>query len=284
MPTETQIATQSDAGVSGNTPESQESGLFSQEDSQIQKPDSISVGSGNDGASTAQEDTRPKASDFVRERKKFQRLESRLEGLEQTNAKLLDILQNIQSGETSAVSSDSQVSQAELDKRYWENPTGVLQNIINKILESKISTTLDSKLSTMNQLREQEEAVNLVMSNELVKKDPEGLERMMEIFKINGLDELSRKGSPIKAAKIALAIFASEKRNGSSNQTSNPLKAQMSANAGGGGSMNTERTFTKEQLANEAKKLQMQLAENSEIRHDPKFQEKMKLLSSLSQK
>lgn len=281
MPTETEIATQSQEGVSGLTPGSQETGLSSQGDIQLQEGGSTLVGSGTEAASTSQEDARPKASDFVRERKKFQRLESRLAGLEQTNAQLLEVLQNLQTGGASAPS-DSHVSQVDLDKQYWENPTKVVQDIINKTIDGKVSTTFDSRFKQERFKREQEEAVKLVISNEQVKKDPEGLERIKEILIENGLDEFSVNVSPIKAAKLALALYAGEKKN--SGSSANSIKAQLSASAGGGGSISSGKTLTKEQLKSEAQKLQMQYSENPEIRNDPKFQEKLKYITLLSQK
>ena len=281
MPTETEIATPSSEGVAGQTPASQVTDSSPQGDSQQQEFDSAQVGSGDSIATTTQEDTRVKASEYVLGRKIAKKLENRLAGLEQTNQQLVDFIQQLQN---KSVTSDSSASKVDLNSKYWENPTEVLNETINRILEERIPKTIEEKLTLEKRKREQEMAVDLIFSNETVKKDPEGLERIKEILVENGLDKFSQVASPTQAAKIALALYIAEK-NGSRGKPSNPnLKSQMSATAGGGGSMSTGKPLTRDQIKIEAAKMNEQIIANPELRFDPKFQERSKFLFEASLK
>lgn len=284
MPEETKIATLSDAGVDVQKTSLQGSDSSSQEDSQNQNADPVQVGNGEgESASTSSGGERPKASDFVRFRKKLNRIEQENSAVRQQNEQIITLLQSMHTAGQSSPSGSGQSNQKDLETKFWENPINVLQEIIGKTLEERIPQTFDKRISEMNRSRETEEAVQLVVSSELIKKDPEGIDRFGEVMRKFGLNEFSKSGSPLKAAQIALALMKIDGGNGSG-APNNMLKSQMSAHAGGGGSIQTKGTLTKDQIVQESLKIQEQVSQNPELRFDPKIQEKIKFLSEQAYK
>lgn len=161
---------------------------------------------------------------------------------------------------------------------FWKDPIKYQQNLREEIkaeLMGEIPKTFEQFNSKQQLETQMQEAKKMILSNEALKRDPNGTERIQDILQDDefGLDRLSLI-APAAAAKLALMIY--EQKNGAGRRNGNgPTKGQMASTATGTA---PARKFDAQA---EFAKISQEITANPNIVHDPKFKERYASIEGL---
>ena len=209
----------------------------------------------------------------------FERMAGRkLDRIDRGFEKLFTLLEKNQAPQPSAPSPNAQTPLT--DEEFLSSPVKSSRMIIDEIvaqIKGEIPKTLSEQARQMDFQRSQKDALKMIETNELVSKDPEGMNKIEDIFNDpeDGLAEIASK-YPLYAAKLALKIY-SEKYGKAAPSAAAPTKAQMVATA------TAVHPTGKVTLKDEAVELQKQLLNNPELRYDREFIKKLQSLKDRRQ-
>ena len=217
----------------------------------------------NESQATSQTESRPRASDFVLNRK--------VKNIERNIGQMMELLK--QSQQQKQNTGSAAVSQTELNERYQHDPVGVVTELIQNALGQVVPKSLQEHLGEREFDNQRQEAKKLILSNELVKKDQEAIEKIQDILQDENynLDEFSLK-NPLAAARIALAIYESRYKPSTQSRIA-PKKSEMTSVATGG------MPKGKVDVRAEGQRLLDQLSRDQNLATDPKFMEQLNNLT-----
>lgn len=158
---------------------------------------------------------------------------------------------------------------------YWKNPFAYLQAMKQQIRDEMDKSYMERE-SARSLDTGRREARDLILKNDLVKKDPQWRERFDEILQDSAydLDNMSLQ-FPRQAAAIALEIYKAKYSNGAANRSPYAgTKSGMRSTATGVSSAPTRIT------AEDVEKMTKELSDNPNLASDPAF---LARLSALKQ-
>lgn len=166
----------------------------------------------------------------------------------------------------------SKVTQDELLK----DPLGTIQRLMDERdqrLKGEIPKSFEQYSQANRYEQARQEGLKMIKSNEAIKRDPNGEERIKEILleedeNGNSLEQYAQQ-NPSHAARLALDIYKS--RHGQRNGVSAPTKSQMSSTATSVTSGSKGST-----LDQEAAQLQREFMSNPQLMQDKDFFARMK--------
>lgn len=257
MPNDTEVTPQASEGLAPQEGASQESSSSSQGQQESQNDASTQVERGDSQHPSGLE-PRP-----------FERIAGRkFDKIEKAIRNLTELMQ--QSRIPAQPSSNYQQRQRYTPTQEdWKNPEQVIQRMLDDRLQEfpeKISQTLEQRERQLSFARSQRDAVKMIETNEAVKRDPEGIDRMKEILEDDtfGLNKMAEH-YPVEAARAALEIYQS--RYSSRRAAAAPTKSQMTSTAtainSGSGKTGTDARITE---------MYKKISAVPELMNDPKFQ------------
>lgn len=253
-------------------PASQDAALGEQSSEQGQQGSSVAVDNGESNASS-EVDTRPRPSQFVAGRREIRRLENEISQMRQA-------FQAFQQQNTASTPRAPALDPNE----FYKNPL----EFINKVMEERDAKIKGEIPGTFAELerkqglqRNLQEAERMIVTNEAVKRDPQGVDRIKDILYDDeyGLNEMS-KAFPVQAARLALQLYnqkyaSSVTRRSSANA---PNKAQMQSTA-----TTVNGAGQRPNIGDEYLKLRNELMANPMLAQDPAFVEKLNALKTKRQ-
>lgn len=260
MPDET-TTTQAPEGLTTEQVGSQAQEANGQPSSQAQNGTSTQVESGT--MQPVRDEVRP-----------FERVAGRkFDKLEKGMSQVMEMLQKMQ--QPQAAPSQTPATAEE----FLSDPMNVLNRILDereKKIKGEIPKTLSDQNRELENQRSRQEALKMIDTNELIRKDPEGRDRITDILTDEqfGLDKIAST-HPVEAARLALALY--EKNYGKVKSVGMPTKQQM------GGTPTAVRSGAKATLKDEAAELQKQYLANPELINNPEFKKKFAELKSRRQ-
>ena len=239
-------------------------------------PSTTQVATEPSSASTTQVEpsARPQATDGVRP---FERIAGRkFDKLEKGMSQIMEVLQNLQKPTPSAPNATPQPVTPE---QFLSDPVTVLNQILDerdKRIKGEIPETLSAQTRQLELKRSGQDALKMIETNELVRKDPEGIDRVEDILRDPqyGLEKIAST-YPIEAARLALEIYSSKHK--ATPGVPTPSKAQMTSTA------TAVHAGTKTTIKDEAAELQKQMLANPSLMQDPEFIKKIQVLKSRRQ-
>lgn len=208
----------------------------------------------------------------------FERVAGRkFDKLERGQQSIMEILQKLQQPQPAPSPSAKAPITAE---EFLTDPVTHMLRMLDERdqkLKGEIPQTLSEQTKQLELKRSQQDALKMIETNELISKDPEGINRIEDILTDEeyGLKEIA-SAYPLYAARLALKIYAAQYGKASPGVPV-PSKAQMT----------TTSTATHAQgkvtLKDEAVELQKQFLANPELRLDPEFMKKLQSLKERRQ-
>lgn len=221
MPEETVVSPDVSTGLDPQQGSSQESSTGVQAQPEIQSDTSTSVDRG-DSQQSSQGEPRP-----------FERIAGRkFDKIEKTLKTLTELVQR-QSMPQSGSPQPQTRQRYQPTSEDWKNPEAVIQKMLDDRLQEfpeKITQSLDEREKVLSFKRSEQDAVKMIETNEAIKRDPEGIDRMRDILEDGqfGLNKMA-KHYPLEAARAALEIYNA--RYSSGRRSGAPSKSQMTSTA-----------------------------------------------------
>lgn len=208
--------------------------------------------------------TRVKPSEYVRQRLKIQTLERQLADVQRTMA----------SQARTAVPNEPVRPAVDYNKKVWDDPVSVINELIKNALGDTLPKMIDERNSADQNRTNRQEALKLIFTNENVTRaGDEGYERIIQIMKDRGLDNLAQS-DPLNAAQIALDLYASKyPAVVSPPVSSNPLapkgKGQMaSTQTGNAAAPNVNKEVSVDDLMTQLKAIKQEIIANPDLNSD----------------
>ena len=262
-------ATQVVEGVSGQAPESQVQAPVSQETGPEQNTAPVKVET-QDSQASSHEETRRSPSAYVQDRREIRRLRDTVNQLQNT-------LQSLQQIQPQTVSPAQTQKQGFDVNKFFTNPQEVLQQMLDERearLKGEIPRTLEQYNVEKQFESSRQEARKLIETNEAIKRDPSGMDKILDIITDNnyGIDEIS-KLFPVQAARLALELYNLRNGGAQRRNANAPSRGQMMSTATTVNSNGKQPT-----LQDESTKLQQELMQNPTLAYDPAFQARIQAL------
>lgn len=265
-----QNSAQVSEGVADETA-SQGSEPVAQATEQSQQDATVKVDNGESQPSSEPE-ARPRPSQSWGKRE-FRRLENQL-------AQMRDAFQAFQQNAPAA----SVAKQPLNPEDFYKNPQEYIDKLVNERLaglKGEIPKTFAELERTKGMQRDLQEAERMIVTNEAIKKDPQGQDRIKEIlydeeFKINKISEQF----PVEAARLALALYNQRFVSNVSRRSavSAPTKSQMQSTA-----TSVNGGAKKSSLGDEYTKLRNELMADPMKANDSGFVERLNALKQRRQ-
>ena len=232
---------------------------ISQEPAQPEKQGEVQVENPESQATSKQpERQRPPVSFYAKQRREQE--ERRV--LKETVQKLNEKIDQFQK-QSSVVPAKPEISKEEQFQRFWKEGPDYIERLLKEqqeryeqrlkdFEENGVPKILESRESMRSKEMQKQEAWDVLFPKsspdsretmqERVQKDPQRAQRLEEIIREQGLDDVA-ESDPLKVARIATRIYALENPSSPARNPLAPKKSQMASTSSGtppgGGKMNT---------------------------------------------
>lgn len=210
----------------------------------------------------SQEETRPKPSEFYKQRQKIKSLETQLR----------ETMEMVKAIKSQPASSNGKSEPKNYEKEFYEKPFPTMLEVIDSVLEQKLNKTFaqqdfETKWQT---------GLNTIRNSEHFKNGgEEATERFQTIIRENGLDEMG-KTDPVKAANLAVKLYGLEYGKPKTVEKS-PLapksKGQMVSTQTG--TPSAPKELKMDDYMTELKKMRESLINDPEKRNDPAYKQRV---------
>lgn len=161
----------------------------------------------------------------------------------------------------------------------WKDPGAAFQRMLDERLESvqqEIPRSLEKREAQIRWEQSRQDALKLIKTNEAVKRDPEGEEKVKEILEDEqyNLDKIATT-FPLEAARVALEIYNARYGAAPKKAAAAPTKAQLVSTATA-----VKTGGVKVNLNEEALKLQQEAMTNPMLMQDPAWIAKVQALKA----
>lgn len=272
MADEQVISTPTDAGLGTEQVPSQGSQETAQATQENQNQTASQVETPAQGQQAIEEPRRP--SDWFAGRK-LSKIERQIANLTQQLQQAQQTWTQPQAGSPKTAPQKYQPTADEI----WKDPAAAFQRMMDERMENvqkEIPKALETREAEIRRNQSRQDALKLIKTNDAVKRDPEGEEKVKDILEDENynLDKIAQN-FPLEAARMALEIYNARYGTAQRKSATAPTKAQMVSTAT---TVNTGGN--KVNLNEEALKLQQEAMANPTLLQDPAWVAKVQALKS----